>query len=54
MKRIEQGDPSVAMSSFLMALHALGILPEVLNIEDELGEELLEMDMRKRAPRVAR
>jgi transcriptional regulator with XRE-family HTH domain len=51
LKRIESGDPVVAMGSYLMVLLALGILPEALSIKDELGEELLQMDARERAPR---
>jgi hypothetical protein len=51
LKRIESGDSVVAIGSYLMVLHSLGILPEALSIEDELGEELLRMDERERAPR---
>ncbi len=51
LKRIESGDPVVATGSYLMVLLSLGILPEVLSIKDELGEELLQMDERERAPR---
>ena len=52
MKRIENGDPSVALGSFLMVLHALSILPDGLGIDDELGEQLLLMEERERAPRM--
>ena len=51
LKRIEGGDPVVAMGSYLMVLLSLGILPDALSIKDELGEELLQMDERERAPR---
>lgn len=51
LKRIESGDPVVAMGSYLMVLLSLGILPDALSIKDELGEELLQMDERERAPR---
>jgi transcriptional regulator with XRE-family HTH domain len=51
LKRIESGDPTVAMGSYLMVLLSLGILPEALSINDELGEGLLQMDARERAPR---
>ncbi|WP_350432836.1 helix-turn-helix domain-containing protein [Shewanella sp. H8] len=51
LKRIENGDPTVAMGSYLMVLLSLGILPEALSINDDLGEELLQMDARERAPR---
>jgi len=51
LKRIETGDPVVAMGSYLMVLLSLGILPDALSIKDELGEELLQMDERERAPR---
>lgn len=51
LKRIESGDPVVAMGSYLMVLLSLGILPDGLAIKDELGEELLQMDERVRAPR---
>ena len=54
LKRIESGDPVVAMGSYLMVLLSLGILPEGLSIKDELGEELLQMDERERAPRTRR
>lgn len=51
LKRIESGDPVAAMGSYLMVLLSLGILPDALSIKDELGEELLQMDERERAPR---
>ena len=54
LKRIESGDPVVAMGSYLMVLLSLGILPDALSIKDELGEELLQMDERERAPRTPR
>ncbi len=51
-QKVEKGDPSVAMGSYLMVLLALGILPDNLNITDNVGDELLEMNMRLRAPRI--
>ena len=54
LKRIESGDPVVAIGSYLMVLLSLGILPEGLSIKDELGEELLQMDERERAPRTSK
>ena len=52
LKRIENGDPAVAMGSYLMVLHALSILPDLLGIDDELGEQLLKLKERERAPRI--
>jgi transcriptional regulator with XRE-family HTH domain len=51
LKRIESGDAVVGIGSYLMVLLSLGILPDALSIKDELGEELLQMDERERAPR---
>jgi transcriptional regulator with XRE-family HTH domain len=51
LQRMEKGDPAVAMGSYLMVLLALGILPDSLGIADNLGNELLEMDERLRAPK---
>jgi hypothetical protein len=48
---MEKGDPAVAMGSYLMVLLALGILPDTLGIVDSLGNELLEMNERLRAPK---
>ena len=50
LKRIESGDPNAATGSYMMVLHSLGILPEVL-VKDVQGDELLQMDERERAPR---
>lgn len=52
--RVEKGDPAVSMGSYLMVLLAIGILPDNLTITDDLGDELLEMDSRIRAPRRTR
>lgn len=54
LQRVEKGDPAVAMGSYLMVLLALGILPNSLGIADSLGDELLEMDERLRAPKAIR
>jgi transcriptional regulator with XRE-family HTH domain len=54
LQRMEKGDPAVAMGSYLMVLLALGILPDSLGIADNLGDELLEMDERLRAPKAIR
>lgn len=52
IKRIENGESRVAIGSYLMALHALGILPSELNLDDSVGETLLAQNERVRAPRI--
>jgi transcriptional regulator with XRE-family HTH domain len=54
LQQMEKGDPAVAIGSYLMVLLALGILPDSLGIADNLGDELLEMDERLRAPKAIR
>lgn len=54
LQRMEKGDPAVAMGSYLMVLLALGILPDTLGIVDSLGNELLEMNERLRAPKAVK
>lgn len=49
--RIEKGDPGVAIGSYAKVLHALGLLSGWGNVKDQLGEELAELQLRRRAPK---
>jgi len=49
--RVEKGDPAVSGGAYAMILQALGILEGWGNINDRLGDELAEEQLRKRAPR---
>jgi len=58
VSKIEKGDPSVAIGSYAMVLHALnGMDPDLLLVarDDELGRKLqdLGLPMRSRAPKKA-
>ncbi|MFZ2101368.1 MAG: helix-turn-helix domain-containing protein [Oricola sp.] len=49
--RIEKGDPGVSIGAYAMVLQALGLIDGWGTIRDELGAELAEEQLRKRAPR---
>ena len=49
--RIEKGDPAVSAGAYAMTLQALGILQGWGSVDDSLGDELAEEQLRKRAPR---
>lgn len=49
--RIEKGDPGVSIGAYAMVLQALGLIEGWGSIRDELGSELAEEQLRKRAPR---
>jgi len=49
--RIEKGDPGVSIGAYAMVLQALGLIEGWGTIRDELGAELAEEQLRKRAPR---
>ncbi len=49
--RAEKGDPAVSAGAYAMVLQALGILDGWGDIRDRLGDELMEEQLRKRAPR---
>lgn len=51
LARIEKGDPGVSIGSYALVLQALGLLEGWSQIQDSLGEELAEEQLRKRAPR---
>jgi len=49
--RIEKGDPGVAIGSYAMVLQALGLISGWGDVKDQVGEELAEAQLRRRAPR---
>lgn len=51
--RMERGDPNVRMGSYMLALHALGLLGEFGDIKDPLGEQLIAEQLPKRVHRRA-
>ena len=49
--RIEKGDPGVAAGSYAMVLQALGLISGWGEIKDQVGEDLAEAQLRRRAPK---
>lgn len=49
--RIERGDPGVSIGSYAMVMQALGLLDGWGSIEDRLGDDLAQEQLRKRAPK---
>jgi transcriptional regulator with XRE-family HTH domain len=52
--RMEKGDPGVAIGSYALVLQALGLISGWGDVQDTVGEELAEAQLRRRAPRERR